>query len=42
MRFGFYLNPIVRLRDRGMLGEPEPAVVAGLAAAAGAQYILAG
>jgi len=42
MRFGFYLNPIVRLRNSETAGEPEPAVVAGLAAAAGAQLILAG
>lgn len=42
MRFGFYLNPIVRLRDPDTVGEPEPAVVVGLAAAAGAQVVLAG
>ncbi len=42
MRLGFYLNPLDRLRDPGSNAEPEPAVIAALAALSGAQPILAG
>lgn len=42
MRLGFYVNPLVKLRKRNGLGEPEPAVFASLAMSAGAQVVLVG
>ncbi len=42
MRLGFYINSITRLRDQENSGELEPALVASMAMAAGAQVILAG
>ena len=41
MRIGFYINSVIRLRD-DVHREPEPALIAGLAEASGAQVILAG
>lgn len=42
MRFGFYVNPVARLRTESAAAAPEPSVVAALAESAGAQVILAG
>ncbi|MDP8228704.1 MAG: pyridoxine 5'-phosphate synthase, partial [Candidatus Electryoneaceae bacterium] len=41
MRIGFYINSVIRLRD-DTHREPEPALIAGLAEASGAQVILVG
>jgi pyridoxine 5-phosphate synthase len=42
MRFGFYVNPVGWLRGPDGSTEPEPALLAGVAASAGAQIVLAG
>lgn len=42
MRFGFYINPVARLRNEEKTGEPEPVIIASLAETAGAEIILAG
>lgn len=42
MRIGFYINPVAKLRARNSLGDPEPAVIAAIAEATGAQVIIAG
>ena len=42
MRLGIFINPVARLRDEETFAEPEPAVIASLAMASGAQVILAG
>ncbi|MFH0766285.1 MAG: pyridoxine 5'-phosphate synthase [Calditrichota bacterium] len=42
MRLGFYLNPIIRVRDGQYRNEPDPALIAGLAEGAGMGIVLMG
>jgi len=42
MRVGFYLNPILRIRNNPHRNEPDPAFIAALAETAGAEVVLIG